>query len=440
MRKPFLALGLAAAATCAVATVVLGAAAPAVSIHAFRGTAVGLPLGIAPGPDGALWFTNEQGPSIGRITANGALSVYSDPGIVAPSAITAGPDGALWFLNGAASIGRITTAGVVSTFAAPTSGSPLGIAPGPDGALWFTAGGKSIGRITTAGTVTIFTDSNRMRGTSGIAAGPDGALWFTNYLGSSIGRISVDGTVSTYTDPRIRYPLGIAAGPDGALWFADDSGSIGRITTSGLVTTFGDSGSVGHPFAIAAGPDGALWATDRGGSIVRITVGGTITRYTAPTVEFPVGIAAGRDGALWFADYTGNSIERAALVPVARKEPAPRLTVAAPGARSAPAARHGAARKVLARVHVDRRARLTLTAGRAGSRAALVLEPGSRLGAVVLKRPAKSMRISVSKASTLVVAAALPGRALVAGRVYRLVLDAVGGTGNRSRLTISFRG
>src|SRR5262249_10137580 len=57
-----------------------------------------VPSGIAAGPDGALWFTEESGAKIGRIPSAGAITEYpiprpdSDPG-----AIAVGADGALWF-------------------------------------------------------------------------------------------------------------------------------------------------------------------------------------------------------------------------------------------------------------------------------------------------------------------------------------------------------
>src|SRR5258705_9559905 len=67
-----------------------------------------------------------------------------------PAAIAAGPDGNLWFTEqGGNRIGRITPAGVVTEFSAGiTAGAALaGIAAGPDGNLWFTEnGGNRIGR------------------------------------------------------------------------------------------------------------------------------------------------------------------------------------------------------------------------------------------------------------------------------------------------------
>ena len=67
------------------------------------------PTGITVGPDGALWFTNLHGASIGRITPNGTVSAVTDPSISFPSGITSGPDGGLWFTSdGYNTIGRIT--------------------------------------------------------------------------------------------------------------------------------------------------------------------------------------------------------------------------------------------------------------------------------------------------------------------------------------------
>ncbi len=441
MRRPLVLLGAVTVCCAVFASGVAGAAAPSVSIRTFDGTAVSRPQGITAGPDGAIWFTNEEGRSIGRITVRGVLSRYTDPSILTPSGITSGPDGALWFLNGTGSIGQITVGGVVRSFTAFNIGSAIGIAAGPDGAMWFTTGGKSIGRITTDGVVTFFVDPTRMRGTYGIASGPDGAVWFTNYLGSSIGRISVEGAVSVYTDARIRYPVGITTGPDGALWFADDSGSIGRITTAGVITSYGDPKRVGHPFAITAGLDGALWATDRGNSIVRITIGGVISRYTDPTVRFPVGIAAGRDGGLWFTNYTGNSIGRVGIVPAKDEAPAPRLTVGRPRAQTAaPVVRSGGVAVVRVQVRVDRRASLTLTVRSPLAGLNLRLGPGSRVAATILKRPAEAVSASISGERAFVVEAVLPMRELTRGGAYQLVLNAVGTTGKRSERRISFRG
>jgi streptogramin lyase len=77
-----------------------------------------------------------------------------------PHGITAGPDGALWFAEQLGSkIGRITTAGVITEHPVPTAAEPLGITAGADGALWFTLFDIPgvIGRMSTVGASTEYT-------------------------------------------------------------------------------------------------------------------------------------------------------------------------------------------------------------------------------------------------------------------------------------------
>jgi virginiamycin B lyase len=135
--------------------------APAQTVTEFPiPTASSKPADITAGPDGALWFTENAGNQIGRITTAGVITdEFPIPTTNSqPLGITAGPDGALWFTEGAASkIGRITTAGVITNeFPIPTVDSkPEFITAGPDGALWFTEqSANKIGRITTAGVIT----------------------------------------------------------------------------------------------------------------------------------------------------------------------------------------------------------------------------------------------------------------------------------------------
>ena len=125
------------------------------------------------GPDGALWFTNFDNNSIGRITTAGVITnfigtvINRSGGISFPDGITVGPDGTLWFANtGYGTIGRITTAGVVTIFIDPSMSTPYRITTGPDGAMWFSNGGNnSIGRITTdrSGHATTPTRASRHR-------------------------------------------------------------------------------------------------------------------------------------------------------------------------------------------------------------------------------------------------------------------------------------
>ncbi|MHB1536539.1 MAG: Vgb family protein, partial [Acidimicrobiales bacterium] len=82
--------------------------------------------GITAGPDGNLWFTENGGDKVGRITPAGAITEYPLPTANSgPDGITAGPDGNVWFTeNGGNNIGKLQTpsAGVQATSVTVTPG------------------------------------------------------------------------------------------------------------------------------------------------------------------------------------------------------------------------------------------------------------------------------------------------------------------------------
>jgi streptogramin lyase len=312
-------------------------------------TAGSEPFGIAAGPDGALWFTEYAtaantgnttgGSKVGRITTAGVISEYplANP-LSTPQGIAPGPDGALWFTEaGSATIGWISTAGTITEFpvslASGTSPAFGAITVGSDGALWFTAGSTTsppnglqggtavIGRITTDGAISLFTipgDGIPV----GIGAGPDGALWipgtrFGEVHGGVVGRLTTSGASAVFGG-GLDGSGGITAGPDGALWFGA-SPWLGRITTAGMSTNFGNVQISSDPNAIAAGPDGALWffqaePVTNGSSyevIGRMTTGGTNTQFPTPTTgNYFESIVAGPDGAMWFTEFGTGKIGR----------------------------------------------------------------------------------------------------------------------------------
>ena len=295
------------------------------------------PLGIAAGPDGALWFTTlspNNGQSrnltenIGRVTTSGtgAITEYTPPTMESlPYGITGGPDGALWFAenNGYGSIGRVTTSGAFTEYPTPTKYSgPYGITAGSDGALWFTEEFTGyIGRITTSGTITEYPTPTANSFPLGITAGPDGALWFTESGGNKIGRVTTSEAFIEFPIPTLGSgPSAITAGPDGALWFTELQGNkIGRVTTSGTFTEYPIPTASSEPFGITAGPDGALWFTEGNSSAItnkigRVTTSGVFSEYPIATIgSAPRGIVTGPDGALWFTENGGDKIGQVIL-------------------------------------------------------------------------------------------------------------------------------
>ncbi|MBV8148450.1 MAG: hypothetical protein JO092_05105, partial [Candidatus Eremiobacteraeota bacterium] len=249
-------------------------------------TVMSSPAGINPGPDGALWFIEQSGNKVGRITTGGVVTETTIPtGNSRPIEIVTGPDKALWFteINGNA-IGRITTQGTITNeFPVATSNVwPFDIIVGPDGALWFTGIlGDVIGRMTTDGANVEMPVPTSFSQPYIIAAGPDNALWFTERNGNKVARVTTAGAVTEWTPPTSSSgPTGIATGPDGNLWFAEgDANKIARMT-SGAITEFPVPTAGSLPLVIVPGPDGALWFTEcLAGKIARITTAGAITEY-----------------------------------------------------------------------------------------------------------------------------------------------------------------
>lgn len=277
------------------------------------------PSGITAGPDGNLWFTDNNANKIGQITPDGVITEFGGlaPGSN-PLGITAGPDGDLWFLEGNAhNIGQITTAGVViNQFPLAIFSLPFSITAGSDGNLWFTEFGiqgftpSQIGKITTAGAITEFGGLTANSGPLGITAGPDNNLWFTENKANQIGKITTAGAITEFGGLTSNSsPWAITTGPDGNLWFTEnEANKIGQITTAGVILNeFTIPTSNSRPKGITAGPDGNLWFVESSGNnIGRITTDGVITEFPIPAPgSIPIDITTGPDGNLWFTLFSG---------------------------------------------------------------------------------------------------------------------------------------
>ncbi len=276
------------------------------------------PEGIVTGPDGNLWFCEEGGNRIARMTPEGVVTEFPMPSpATRPETITVGPDGNMWFTawNGHL-IGRVTPEGVITEFPVPTAnGEPEGITLGADGNLWYSdANSSKIGRLTTDGVFTEFPLPTTLRRPEGITTGPDGNLWFVEQQGNRVGRMTTTGVYTGF--PLLTAdadPWNITVGSDGNLWFSEGTAAnIGRITLAGVITEFPLPQGAGTPDYLALGPDGNVWFTEYyGDRIGRITPAGDITEFPLPSpASNPYGIAVGPDGALWFPEATGNRIAR----------------------------------------------------------------------------------------------------------------------------------
>jgi virginiamycin B lyase len=276
------------------------------------------PVGITVGSDGAMWFAEEVGNRIGRITTSGAMTEYPTSG--SPYGIAAGPDNTIWFTqSGSNQVGQIATSGgTVYESHVPTASAGLyNITADPHGAFpWFTeTQGNNIDTLRETGlgfaTVRESPVTTPASEPWGITAGPDGAMWFTEETGNKIGRFSGSVTNEFPIPTSGSSPEGIAAGPDGNLWFAENGvHQIGRITTSGTVTEYLVP-TAAAIYGIAAGPDGAIYFLEAANKVGRITTAGVVTELIIPGYAGnPAGIVRGPDDAMWFTQAFGDSIVR----------------------------------------------------------------------------------------------------------------------------------
>ncbi len=208
---------------------------------------------IAAGSDGNLWFTENldingnTAQRIGRVTPAGVFSEFPLRGLVNYAylrQIIAGPDGNLWFSiegsdkdnNAVGEFGRITLQGAISIFPLGKFIVPMDVTIGPDSNLWFTTY-QTVGYITRTGSIRTFDPDphaasyNRIS-VAGITTGPDGALWFST-ADVAVGRVTTTGTFTIYPFPGHPYfdnggssltlgqLKGIIKGADGTLWLTD---------------------------------------------------------------------------------------------------------------------------------------------------------------------------------------------------------------------------
>lgn len=261
--------------------------------------------GIANGSDGNLWFTT-AGPNVGKITPRGITQMIPCVGCTTTLSMTPGPDGNVWFGEDAGSyIDKVTPSGVV-TRVYNTSGSTRGIFTGPDGNIWYSSPFTSqIGAVSTNGSA-----QNYGIGVppGEITRGPDGAMWFTTRNGTIIGKISTSGqllwtaTVGAFGN----YDGGIVTGPDGNIWVTDgNSNLVYQVTPQGSMTTYTPAAGT-NPRRAIVGPDGNIWFGCTGG-LCNITTAGVFSpTYSSGLSAIALGLTVGPDGNIWYV--TSNRI------------------------------------------------------------------------------------------------------------------------------------
>jgi virginiamycin B lyase len=298
--------------TLAAVSVTMALAIPSISTAASTMKAVEYPvpnssgsiLDVTAGPDGAVWFTEKQAATIGRITPRGAVHLYPlpspNPDWAPPQvmAITTGSDGALWFASAAPDAGRLTTAGVFSWF--PMPDDSMWVTAGPDGNLWFVESNGHIARVTTSGVVTDFGAPPSGNLAHTIIAGPDGAMWFDDGA-QMIGRLTTSGV---YTEYPLDHPTDtscLAAGANGKVWIAEE-GYIAQVSSTGVMKDHpAPTSSLGLGCLVAKGK--LMWFTTSNG-VGHMAAGGVYTTFASPSGDASAGLCVGPDGHIWSNEFT----------------------------------------------------------------------------------------------------------------------------------------
>ena len=305
-----------------------------------------LPAGSNPnfiitGPDGNMWFTEPGTDNIGVITAAGSITHHFQVGCL-PVGIALGADGKVWFnctkptgVNHYLEDTRFFTKYDIFSNTYAATGALVAT---PNGLIAF-AEKNSDGEVeifTTAGEFSGLVDTSPNADTiTGLAAGGDGNIWltFTPAFASSEGyfcHVNVS-TLGTCVGSTAANPIGVTWSPlFGAAVFANGTGeslfyecsdtvSNGYICSGAAPTSTGAGSNPQYP---TTAPDGTVWYTDSGkNEIGHLRLDGplggpVIDHYPIPTANaHPYGIAVAPDSTVWFTELDGQKIGRLRVKP-----------------------------------------------------------------------------------------------------------------------------
>jgi len=311
------------------------------------------PYGVAAGPDGSIYITDDYNHRVRRVGPDGIITTFAGgqggydlgDGGPATKAVLGGPTGIVVAADG-------------SVYISDTEHDRIRWV-GTDGIITTVAGGGSQVCASSCGDGGPATQA-RLCQPFGIALGSDGSLYIAEPNYTRIRRVGPDGIITTVagtgtyycagysgdggpaTQAKLCVPSGVAVGPDGSLYIADTNNQvIRRVGTDGTITAVagtgtkegysGDGGPATQaklhgPISITFGPDGSLYIADKfNHAIRRVGTDGIITTVagigtqgfsgdggaaTQAQFAYPVGVAVGPDGGIYIADQNNNRIRR----------------------------------------------------------------------------------------------------------------------------------
>jgi virginiamycin B lyase len=284
---------------------------------------------MALGPDGNVWFIDEDADRVVRISANGSIKEFSFESVAGGSGVsmTVGADKDFYIGDESTSIIRVSVKGQAQGFPIPSGDniSTDGMALGSDGNVWFTEF-NHIAKITPSGKITEFAypsgySTNQY---GGVTTGSDGNVWFAESSNNAIGRvIPSTGKITMFPIPVSCIPAPVVLGNDKNVWFVclGSAPLLGNITPKGKIATFAIGGgfSSNETDQFCRGPDGEPWcASGNDGTVFRInTTSHKVTTFTPPlgSGARPDAVAPGSDGNVW-VDSVGGDVDVLVINPM----------------------------------------------------------------------------------------------------------------------------
>jgi streptogramin lyase len=237
--------------------------------------------GIAPGLHGEVWFGQTVQEQLSHITASGTLVSKVLPSMFEPTSVAVDKSGNVWFTNNnGCKLGRLSSTGKLAVY--PVGSECTQMTVGPDGNIWLALYPSNEVKELSATTGAVLATYS-LRYPIGIATVGQYVM-VTEIEPGVVARIGPSGDVIEYDLPKDRKLDGATAGPDGSLWFTESEGptgegAIGRITSSGALSEvpIPDGGGAA---GIAATNDGVYFTYDNsttGNGVMRIPLSNIAT-------------------------------------------------------------------------------------------------------------------------------------------------------------------
>jgi virginiamycin B lyase len=254
---------------------------------------------------------------------------WADPGFVewrmpqatdVPVAVAAGPDGVVWFtLDSSNAIGRLKH-GRIEKVRKPTENlEPLGLAAGAHGSVWYTdAHARAISRVTHDGTITSYDLSTPVARLGRLALAPDGAAWFAEPTAVSVTRLK-DGVLTRHPvgpltgagDANVG-PFGVAVDAQGTVWATlQNANKLLRLSPRGEMTEFTLPTRHSGPGDVAIDATGAVWILELSANKVARFAAGRFEEFSVPTPNAGLtALAVAPDGSAWFTEMRAHKLGR----------------------------------------------------------------------------------------------------------------------------------